>query len=129
MTKRNTGVLWSVSQSLDAAEKKQAQDNMGLDTLYSSANTDSAGKYIKRVYRDTSNGKIVTVQADTTSNFDATGLAPINGTGVKKAIDSITVKVDDDTAALNRLMVTTKTNDAIFGDNFYSGLKKVSPAR
>ena len=130
MTKRNTGVLWSVTQSLNADEKKIAQDNMGLDTLYSSANTDSAGKYIKRVYRDTSNGKIVTVQSDTSStfNYNDPSSAPINGVGVKSAIDSITVKVDDDTVALNRLMVTSKSNDAILGDSFYSGLKKVSPA-
>lgn len=124
MTKRNTGVLWSVTQSLNADEKKQAQDNMGLDTLYSGANTDSAGKYVKRVYRD-SNGKIVTVQSDTNSsfNYNDPSSAPINGVGVKSAIDSITVKVDDDTAALNRLMVTSKS-----GDNFFSGLTKVSPA-
>lgn len=129
MTKRNTGVLWSVTQSLNADEKKIAQDNMGLDTLYSSANTDSAEKYVKRVYRD-SNGKIVTVQSDTNSsfNYNDPGTAPINGVGVKAAIDSITVKVDDDTAALNRLMVTTKREDAIYGDDFFSGLKKVSPA-
>lgn len=129
MTKRNTGVLWSVTQSLNADEKKIAQDNMGLDTLYSSANSDNAGKYVKRVYRD-SNGKIVTVQNDTNSsfNYNDPGTAPINGVGVKAAIDSITVKVDDDTAALNRLMVTSKNNDAIFGNNFFSGLKKVSPA-
>lgn len=124
MTKRNTGVLWSVTQSLNADEKKQAQDNMGLDTLYSGANTDSAGKYVKRVYRD-SNGKIVTVQSDTNStfNYNDPSSAPINGVGVKSAIDSITVKVDDDTAALNRLMVTSKSED-----NFFSGLTKVSPA-
>lgn len=129
MTKRNTGVLWSVTQSLNADEKKQAQDNMGLDTLYSGANTDSAEKYVKRVYRD-SNGKIVTVQSDTNSsfNYNDPSSAPINGVGVKAAIDSITVKVDDDTAALNRLMVTSKSEDAIFGADFYSGLKKVSPA-
>jgi hypothetical protein len=129
MTKRNTGVLWSVTQSLNADEKKQAQDNMGLDTLYSGANSDNAGKYVKRVYKD-SNGKIVTVQSDTNSsfNYNDPGTAPINGVGVKAAIDSITVKVDDDTAALNRLMVTSKNNDAIFGNNFFSGLKKVSPA-
>ena len=129
MTKRNTGVLWSVTQTLDEGEKKQAQDNMGLDTLYSGANSDNAGKYVKRVYRD-SNGKIVTVQSDTNSsfNYNDPGTAPINGVGVKAAIDSITVKVDDDTAALNRLMVTSKNNDAIFGNNFISGLKKVSPA-
>jgi len=130
MTKRNTGVLWSVTQSLNADEKKIAQDNMGLDTLYSSANSEDAGKYVKRVYRDTSNGKIVTVQSDTNSsfNYNDPGTAPINGVGVKSAIDSITVKVDDDTVALNRLMVTSKNNDAIFGDDFYSGLKKVSPS-
>lgn len=129
MTKRNTGVLWSVTQSLNADEKKIAQDNMGLDTLYSSANSDNAGKYVKRVYRD-SNGKIVTVQSDTNSsfNYNDPSSAPINGVGVKAAIDSITVKVDDDTAALNRLMVTTKREDAIYGDDFFSGLKKVSPA-
>lgn len=129
MTKRNTGVLWSVTQSLNADEKKIAQDNMGLDTLYSSANSDSAGKYVKRVYRD-SNGKIVTVQSDTNSsfNYNDPSSAPINGVGVKAAIDSITVKVDDDTVALNRLMVTTKREDAIYGDDFFSGLKKVSPA-
>lgn len=129
MTKRNTGVLWSVTQSLNADEKKIAQDNMGLDTLYSSANSDNAGKYVKRVYRD-SNGKIVTVQSDTNSsfNYNDPSSAPINGVGVKAAIDSITVKVDDDTAALNRLMVTTKREDAIFDGDFFSGLKKVSPA-
>ena len=129
MTKRNTGVLWSVTQSLNADEKKIAQDNMGLDTLYSSANSDNAGKYVKRVYRD-SNGKIVTVQNDTNSsfNYNDPGTAPINGVGVKAAIDSITVKVDDDTAALNRLMVTSKNNDTVLGDSFYSGLKKVSPS-
>lgn len=129
MTKRNTGVLWSVTQSLSADEKKQAQDNMGLDTLYSSANSDNAGKYVKRVYRD-SNGKIVTVQNDTNSSFNYSdpGTAPINGVGVKAAIDSITVKVDDDTAALNRLMVSYKYDDEILGENFYSGLTKVSPA-
>ena len=129
MTKRNTGVLWSVTQSLNADEKKIAQDNMGLDTLYSSANSDNAGKYVKRVYRD-SNGKIVTVQSDTNSSFNYSdpGSAPINGVGVKAAIDSITVKVDDDTAALNRLMVTTKREDAIFDGDFFSGLKKVSPS-
>jgi len=129
MTKRNTGVLWSVTQSLNAAEKKQAQDNMGLDTLYSEANTDSAEKYVKRVYRD-SNGKIVTVQSETNSsfNYNDPSSAPINGSGVKEAIDLITVKVDDDTAALNSLMVTSKKNDTIYGENFYSGLKKVSPS-
>ena len=129
MTKRNTGVLWSVTQSLNADEKKIAQDNMGLDTLYSSANSEDAGKYVKRVYRD-SNGKIVTVQSDTISTFTYSdpSSAPINGVGVKAAIDSITVKVDDDTAALNRLMVTSKNNDTVLGDSFYSGLKKVSPA-
>ena len=129
MTKRNTGVLWSVTQSLNADEKKIAQDNMGLDTLYSSANSDNAGKYVKRVYRD-SNGKIVTVQSDTNSsfNYNDPSSAPINGVGVKAAIDSITVKVDDDTAALNRLMVTTKREDAIFDGDFFSGLKKVSPS-
>lgn len=129
MTKRNTGVLWSVTQSLNADEKKIAQDNMGLDTLYSSANSDNAGKYVKRVYRD-SNGKIVTVQSDTISTFTYSdpSSAPINGVGVKAAIDSITVKVDDDTAALNRLMVTSKDDDEILNDDFYSGLKKVSPA-
>lgn len=129
MTKRNTGVLWSVTQSLNADEKKIAQDNMGLDTLYSSANSDNAGKYVKRVYRD-SNGKIVTVQSDTISsfNYNDPSSAPINGVGVKAAIDSITVKVDDDTAALNRLMVTSKDDDEILNDDFYSGLKKVSPA-
>lgn len=129
MTKRNTGVLWSVTQSLNADEKKIAQDNMGLDTLYSSANSDNAGKYVKRVYRD-SNGKIVTVQGDTNSsfNYNDPSSAPINGVGVKAAIDSITVKVDDDTAALNRLMVTSKEDDEILNDDFYSGLKKVSPS-
>ncbi len=129
MTKRNTGVLWSVTQSLNADEKKIAQDNMGLDTLYSGANTDSAEKYVKRVYRD-SNGKIVTVQSDTISTFNYSdpSSAPINGVGVKAAIDSITVKVDDDTAALNRLMVTSKEDDEILNDDFYSGLKKVSPS-
>jgi hypothetical protein len=129
MTKRNTGVLWSVTQSLNADEKKIAQDNMGLDTLYSSANSEDAGKYVKRVYRD-SNGKIVTVQSDTISTFTYSdpSSAPINGVGVKAAIDSITVKVDDDTVALNRLMVTSKNNDTVLGESFYSGLKKVSPS-
>lgn len=129
MAKPNTGVLWSVDQTLGKGDKTKAQNNMGLDTLYSGANTDEPIKYVKRVYQD-SDGKIVTVQSDTNSYFtyNDPGTAPINGVGVKSAIDSITVKVDDDTAALNRLMVTSKENDAILGESFYSGLKKVSPS-